>query len=63
MTRRRLLARPAPFGKNHAPLIGGAAKRARKLEGFIAFGSSGHLTRKLQRIGGCDVVVQPVAFG
>jgi hypothetical protein len=58
-----LFAWPAPFGKNHAPFVGGTAKFARSFEGLIAFGSGGHLTRKLQRIGGRHVVVQPVSFG
>jgi hypothetical protein len=58
-----LLARPAPLGKDHAAFIGGAAKRTGEFEGFIAFGSGSHLTRKLQRIGCCDFVVQPVTFG
>jgi hypothetical protein len=57
-----LFARPAPFGKNHTSLVGGTAKLARSLEGFIAFRSGRHLTRKLQRVSGCHVVVQPVSF-
>ena len=58
-----LLARPAPLGKNHAAFVGGATKRAGEFEGFIAFGSGSHLTRKFKRIGGCDVMVQPVTLG
>ena len=58
-----LLARPAPLGENHAVLVRGTAKRAGSLEGFIAFGPGGHLTRKFQRIGGCIIAVQPVTFG
>jgi hypothetical protein len=58
-----LLARPAPLGENHTAFVGRAAKRAGKFEGFIAFGSGSHLTRKFKRIGGCDVMVQPVTLG
>jgi hypothetical protein len=58
-----LLARPASLGKDHAAFVGRAAKRTGDFEGFIAFGSGGHLTRKLKRIGGCDIMVQPVTFG
>jgi hypothetical protein len=55
-----LLARPATLGKNHTPLVGGAPKRACLFEGFIPFGTWGHLTRKLQRVGSGDVPVDPV---
>jgi hypothetical protein len=58
-----LLARPAALGKDDAAFVGRAAKRAGKFEGFIAFGSGSHLTRKFKRIGGCDVMVQPVTLG
>jgi hypothetical protein len=56
------LAWPASLGKNHAPLIRGTAKRASEFKGLIALRPGRHLTRKFQRIGGCDVVVQPVSF-
>jgi len=58
-----LLARPAPLGKDHATFVGGAAKRTGDFEGFVAFRSGSHLARKLQRIGCCDIIVQPVTFG
>jgi hypothetical protein len=58
-----LLARPAALGKDDAAFVGRAAKRAGKFEGFIAFGSRSHLTRKLERVGRCDVMVEPITFG
>jgi hypothetical protein len=55
-------ARPAPFGKNHAPFVGGAAKRARSFKGFIAIGPGGHLTRNLERVLSGLVPIQPITF-
>jgi hypothetical protein len=56
------LPRPAPFGKNHAPFVGGTAKRARSFKGFIAIGPGGHLTRNLQRVRSGLVPIQPITF-
>jgi hypothetical protein len=56
------LARPASFGKDHAPFVGGAAKRARSFKGFIAIGPGGHLTRNLQRVLSSLVPIQPISF-
>jgi hypothetical protein len=57
------LARPAALGKNHAAVIGRAAKRARLLEGFIAFGSGRQLTRNFQGVCGGDVPIRPISLG
>jgi hypothetical protein len=56
------LPRPAAFGKNHAPFVGGAAKRARSFKGFIAIGAGGHLTCDFQRVLSSLVPIQPIPF-
>ncbi|WP_298256517.1 hypothetical protein [Bradyrhizobium sp.] len=54
------LSRPASLGKNQAPLVGIAAKRARQFEGFISLGSGRHPARLLQRIRGSFVLIQSI---
>ena len=57
------LARPASLGKNHTPLIGGAAERAGSFEGFVAFRTRRHLARELQRVLSRPVPVQSIPIG
>lgn len=55
-----LLARPAAFGKDDSPLVGGAAQRACQLEGFVTLRAWSHLARQFERICCRDVPIQPI---
>ena len=57
------LAWPASLGKNDTALVGGTAKRARNLEGFVAFRTRRHLARELQRVLSRPVPVQSIPIG
>jgi hypothetical protein len=59
----RRLARPASFGKNNTPLVGGPTQRTSGFESFIAFGPRRHLARKLKRVLGSLVPIQPIPIG
>jgi hypothetical protein len=53
----------ASLGKNDTTLVGGTAKRAGNLEGFVAFRTRRHLARELQRVLSRPVPVQSFPIG
>jgi hypothetical protein len=57
------LARAATLGKYDAAFVGGAAKSAGGLKGFVALGPGRHLTRLFERIFRLLVPIQPIAIG